>query len=245
MSDPYERIIWSADVPDVPTLLEWLDQLLQLRYVKIDRAFVDANGWGVFAELEDRAVKVFDDAKIIEIPVKLAQVARVHCKKARPWMLNCMAGGVSNYVYGTPAKELDGLKRFADTCHEFDVVSCAVSVLTSKSEEVVLGEFNRTPNDQVFYYAEQLVQAGFDSMVCAPPEAKLLRQEHEFDSLQLVTPGVRPAGAATGDQSRVATPASTIKNGADYLVIGRPITNGQGTPAENLAAIAEEIAAVP
>ena len=244
MSDPYEQIIWSADVLDVPALLEWLDQLPLLRYIKIDRAFVDANGWSVFAELEERGIEVFDDAKIIEIPSKLEQIAQTHCQKARPWMLNCMAGGLSNANYELSSKDLDGLKRFADTCHTHSVNPCAVSVLTSKSPEVVLDEFSREVSDQVLFYAEQLVLAEFTHMVCSPLEAKVLRQNHLFDGLKLVTPGVRPAATDKGDQSRVATPSGAIQDGSNYLVIGRPITKEPGTPAENLAAIAEEVASV-
>ncbi|MBH2007539.1 orotidine 5'-phosphate decarboxylase [Candidatus Saccharibacteria bacterium] len=240
MSDPYERIIWSADVHDVPTLLEWLDELPRLRYVKIDRAFVDANGWGVFAELEERGIKVFDDAKIIEIPSKLEQIAQTHCQKAQPWMLNCMAGAISNGNHRDNNRELDGLKRFADMCHIHDVAPCAVSVLTSKSPTIVSEEFGcEEVHEAVLYYTEHLERAGFTHMVCSPPVAAWLQIYKT--NLKLVTPGVRPSGARKGDQNQVDTPAGAIQNGSNYLVIGRPITEGPGTPAENLAAIAEEI----
>lgn len=244
-SNPYEKIIWSADVKNVATLLEWLDQMPELRYVKIDRAFVDDNGWDVFGELENRRVKVFDDAKISEIPIKLAAVAAIHIRRARPWMLNCMATSLSNADFNQDSLNWDGLKLFAKTCLENDVRPCAVTVLTSKTPEVIANEFNgRTSTDQVLYYVEQLRAAGFTDVVCSPQEAAAIRKDSHFDSMRLNTPGVRPVSSDAGDQARIMTPAMALAAGADRLVIGRPITNGPGTPAENLAAIAQEIDAL-
>lgn len=245
MSNPYEHIIWSADAPNVSTLLHWIDLMPNLRCIKIDRAFIDANGWEVFKWLRRRDILVFDDAKIVEIPVKLEEIAKIHCTNASPWMLNCMAGSASSFDYSQGSATMDGLKRFADTCHSYDVAPCAVSVLTSKSQEVVANEFNgRDSIEQVQFYAEQLVNAGFTHMVCSPQETAAIRKDSFFDSLQLVTPGIRLADSAADDHNRIATPAGAIVNGSNYLVIGRPITQGVGTPAQNLAAIAEEVAGV-
>ena len=129
-------------------------------------------------------------------------------------------------VFDVDKGELDGLKRFSDVCHRHDVIPCAVTVLTSKTEEVVYDEFNqRFPRDQVLWYAEQLLKAGFGAMVCSPKEAQAIRKMREFDGIQLFTPGVRPAGSDRGSQARFTTPAEAISNGSDYLVIGGPITN--------------------
>lgn len=244
-NNPYDRIIWSADVTDVATLEGWLDQLPELRLIKIDRLFVDLNGWNVFDVLRERGLQVFLDAKSVEIPVKLEGLARAHTRKARPWMLNCMAGGLSNANYELGTEELDGLKRFADACLAEGTLPCAVTVLTSKSMFVVANEFNgRTPTDQVLHYAEELAKAGFTDVVCSPLEAAAIRRDPHFNGLALNTPGIRPAGSAAGDQARVGTPAGALRSGVNRLVIGRPITNGPGTPAENLAAIADEISPV-
>lgn len=242
--DPYERIIWSADVANQIELFIQLEKMPKLRAIKIDAAFVEENGWDVFSGLRCFPnVRVFDDAKLIEIPSKLEKRAEVHCRKAQPWMLNCMAGGVSNLNFGASQGELDGLRRFADVCADAGVHSCAVSVLTSKSDMTVANEFcGRSSMDQVVFYAERLVQAGITHLVCSPKEAVMIKKMWP-NELQLVTPGVRPAGNAPSDQARIATPGSAIQNGSDYLVIGRPITEGRGTPAENLDAIAAEIAA--
>ena len=224
--DPYERIVWSADVPNMLTLLVLLEEMPQLTWVKLDRLFFERNGWSAYLALYALGKKVFDDAKLIEVPHKLEELAENRCKQARPAMLNCMAHAISNGNYDVDKGELDGLKRFSDVCHRHDVIPCAVTVLTSKTEEVVYDEFNqRFPRDQVLWYAEQLLKAGFGAMVCSPKEAQAIRKMREFDGIQLFTPGVRPAGSDRGSQARFTTPAEAISNGSDYLVIGGPITN--------------------
>jgi orotidine-5'-phosphate decarboxylase len=85
------------------------------------------------------------------------------------------------------------------------------------------------------------LEAGADGLVCAPPEVALIRAAHGASPL-LVVPGVRPAGSARGDQTRVATPADTAAAGANWLVIGRPITAAPD-PAAAAAAIAAEMPA--
>jgi orotidine-5'-phosphate decarboxylase len=82
-------------------------------------------------------------------------------------------------------------------------------------------------------------QAGLDGVVCSPREAAAVRGA-SGPGFVLVTPGVRPAGSATGDQKRTATPAQALAAGADYLVIGRPIT-GAADPLEAVAAIEREL----
>ncbi|TXG77890.1 hypothetical protein E6P97_00715 [Patescibacteria group bacterium] len=242
-AEAYESICWSADVDSPEKLLATVDRMPKLRVIKIDRQFVDDHGWEIFDELRDRDLKVFDDAKIIEIPVKLAGVAAVHVRKARPWMLNCMAGGLSNrrWTKREEKDELDGLKRFADVCHEAGVRPCGVTVLTSKDDDTVIAEFGRPSIDQVLFYVGMLNAAGFTDVVCSPNEVAAIRQELAFAELDLNTPGIRPEGAANQDQARVGTPKGTLAIGANRLVIGRPLTNGD--PAENLDNIVAEILA--
>jgi orotidine-5'-phosphate decarboxylase len=157
----YERIIWSADVGDEAAVMERVNLLPDLRIVKIDRLFVDRNGFGVMDHLRGHGLKVFDDAKIVEIPSKLEAIAKVHLRH-RPWMLNCMAGCLSSGEMSRQAErdEQDGLKRFADACHEAGTKPCIVTVLTSKRDNIVDDEFNgRTAIDQVFYYVDAALTA--------------------------------------------------------------------------------------
>jgi orotidine-5'-phosphate decarboxylase len=89
--------------------------------------------------------------------------------------------------------------------------------------------------------ARQAAELGIDGLVCSAEEAAALRKIVS-PSMALVTPGIRPAGAATGDQKRIMTPARAIAAGADYLVVGRPITEA-ADPKAAAEAIAAEIAA--
>lgn len=240
--DPVERIIWSADVSDEETLMGHLDRMPDLKVVKIDRLFVTDVGLGVIDRLNERGIQVFDDAKIIEIPSKTVGIAKKHLAH-KPWMLNCMAGVQSSglLTHEDPEK-VDGLKRFADACHEAGTKPCAVTVLTSKTGDVVGSEFNgRDSMEQVLYYVEALLECGFTDVVCSPKELPAIRAEGRFDSLDLNTPGIRPAGSDAGDQARADTPEGALAAGATRLVIGRPITTGD--PAENLKNIVASITA--
>ena len=117
----------------------------------------------------------------------------------------------------------------------------AVTVLTSY-DDIDLAESGYTTNVEalVARRAQQAQDIGVDGLVCSPEEASPLRLV-VGNSMLFVTPGVRPAGAAHGDQKRVATPGQAIAAGADYLVVGRPIT-AASDPKATAQAIVDEIA---
>lgn len=239
----HDHIIWSADVPDWLVLRGRLADARKLRYVKIDRAFVERERVADFAVLTDEfGVQIFYDAKYVEIPVKLEELARIGVAK-RPWMVNCMAGGLSNGASEAEKRDhLDGLKRFADVCHEASVRACAVTVLTSKTPTIVEAEFNgRNSMEQVLYYVERLLEFGFTDVVCSPDEVPAIRAESRFDALDLDTPGIRRKGTDARDQARVNTPEAALAAGSTRLVIGSNLTDGN--LAENYEALVAEILA--
>jgi orotidine-5'-phosphate decarboxylase len=149
-------------------------------------------------------------------------------------MLNIMAGSLSSgFPDHQSLKKVDALKRFADSCRNYGTRPCAVTVLTSKTEEIALEEFNKTAKEQVLYYAGKLIEFGFTDIVCSPLEIKIIRQEFsdklisflgESHPIQLNTPGVKLPQSNKEDQARVMTPREAIEAGADRLVIGRDIT---------------------
>ena len=102
--------------------------------------------------------------------------------------------------------------------------------------------FSAPPREMVLRLATLARQAGMDGVVCSAEEVTALRQ-HLGTGFRLVTPGIRPAGTEHSDQQRVATPAAAIRNGADYLVIGRPITQAPD-PLQALTAIEAELAGI-
>ncbi|MGF1542957.1 MAG: orotidine-5'-phosphate decarboxylase [Parvularculaceae bacterium] len=118
----------------------------------------------------------------------------------------------------------------------------AVTVLTSHDEASLATSGIRMPiRDLVLKRAEVAAEAGADGVVASPQEARAIRARCG-DRLTIVTPGVRPVGAPRHDQARPATPAEAVANGADYLVVGRPIT-GVDDPLAAARSIAAEIAA--
>jgi orotidine-5'-phosphate decarboxylase len=116
----------------------------------------------------------------------------------------------------------------------------AVTILTSMDENSLkkIG-LHDTMSSQVLRLARLAKEAGLDGVVASPAEAKLIREDIGPDFL-IVTPGVRPAWAAVNDQKRIATPASTIKAGADFIVVGRPITDAKD-PAEAAREVLKEM----
>ena len=243
----YDRLIWSADVNDVPTIIDGWSRIPDLRLAKLDRLFIDRNGRSSINAVSDAGLRVFADTKFVEIPSKLEALAELYCRENRPWMLNCMAGCVSTGVFEIAgAGELDGLKRFADVCHTFGVLPCAVSVLTSKDDDEPLSEFaeqtlvqlefgGRSAIEQVLVYADLVQRAGFTDLVCSPQEVAAIRSDSRFDGLDLNTPSIRMPGSAPDDQARTATPSDALRRGATRLVVGRPLT--KGNIAANFASI--------
>jgi orotidine-5'-phosphate decarboxylase len=221
--DAREHVIWSADVSEIE-LREYMNGGLPIKLIKIDRAGLTAMGMEIIDEVKDHGYEVFADAKIIEVPSKVMALAKQHLEY-KPWMLNVMAGACSNGNYFLDTKEYDVLKQFADACLKVGTFPCAVSVLTSKTEELTKLEFGKTSVDQVTFYADQLVKAGFTHMVCSPLEIEAVRKEFG-KKIKLVTPGVRLPGGNTHDQQRVDTPLAALQKGASYVVIGRELTRG-------------------
>ncbi|HSC82572.1 MAG TPA: orotidine 5'-phosphate decarboxylase / HUMPS family protein, partial [Pseudomonas sp.] len=114
-----------------------------------------------------------------------------------------------------------------------------VTVLTSMEQEDLAGlGLDIAPQAQVLRLAGLAAQAGMDGLVCSAQEAPALKAAQP--ALQLVTPGIRPAGSAADDQRRILTPADALKAGSDYLVIGRPISQA-ADPAKALAEIVAEL----
>jgi orotidine-5'-phosphate decarboxylase len=116
----------------------------------------------------------------------------------------------------------------------------AVTILTSMDEMALKkAGISDTMDDEVLTLARLAKEAGLDGVVASPSEIKLLRREFDKDFL-IITPGVRPEWAATGDQKRIATPAQAIADGASFIVVGRPVTEAED-PREAAKKILREI----
>jgi orotidine-5'-phosphate decarboxylase len=201
--------------------------------LKLGLEFFVANGPQTVARIA-RHKPLFLDLKFHDIPNTVAGAVRSACA-LRPAMLTIHASG------GAPM--IEAARRAAeDAAGDDRPAILAVTVLTSTSA-ATLAETGVAggPAQQVLRLARLALEAGADGLVCAPPEVALIRAAHGASPL-LVVPGVRPAGSARGDQTRVATPAEAAAAGASWLVIGRPITAAPD-PAAAAAAIAAEMSA--
>lgn len=105
-----------------------------------------------------------------------------------------------------------------------EAIVLAVTVLTSLKEDRVKAIFGSTSKEKVLQFAKDAKTAGCDGIICSPKELEFLKQEKTLNDLIKVTPGVRPTWASKDDQSRSTTPKEALNMGANYLVIGRPIT---------------------
>lgn len=177
-------------------------------------------------------VKIFYDAKFHDIPNTVAGAVRASVKN-NVWMVNVHAGG-----------GLAMMKAAADAARKDNPnppLVIAVTVLTSIDENALHNELGveRTAEEQVVSLAKLAREAGCDGVVASPKETAAIRKACGPDFV-IVTPGVRPAGASVDDQKRVMTPSQALDQGADYLVIGRPIT-AASDPAAAAKSILEEL----
>ncbi len=176
---------------------------------------------------------VFLDLKLHDIPNTVAGAVRA-VLPLRPAMLTLHAAG--------GAAMLQAARQAAEAAGGARPILLAVTVLTSLSEAALLDTgIAGDARAQVLRLARLALAAGADGLVCAPAEVATLRQEFGAGPV-LVVPGVRPQGADAGDQSRVATPRAAAAAGADWVVVGRPITRA-ADPAAAAAAIAGEVRA--
>jgi orotidine-5'-phosphate decarboxylase len=174
---------------------------------------------------------VFLDLKLHDIPNTVAGAVRA-LLPLRPAMLTLhAAGGAAMLRAARDAAEAAGAAR---------PVLLAVTVLTSL-DAGALAETGAAdaPEAQALRLARLAVENGADGLVCSPREAAAVRGALGAAPL-LVVPGVRPAGSAAGDQARTATPAEAVAAGADWIVLGRPLT-GAPDPAAAAAAVAAEL----
>ncbi len=221
-----ERIIFALDFADPKTALAYVERLDdQIKFFKVGLQLFLAGGWLVVDTIVRRGSRVMLDLKFHDIP------ATVQLAVAR--LADHGITFATVHGYG-PVVE-------AALAADSGVGILAVTVLTSMgSEEIAELHYPGTVEDLVVERAQKALALGCHGLVCSAREAARLRREcgHDF---AMVTPGIRPAGASANDQQRIATPGRAIADGADYLVIGRPIRDADD-PAAAISAIQQEIA---
>ena len=237
LQDPRDRLIVALDVDSLAQaerLAERLDGLV--RRFKIGSQLFTAGGPAVVKAIQKRGAEVFLDLKFHDIPNTVAGAARAAARLG-VFMFNVHAAGGLAMMRAAA----DGAAAAAATLSVRRPLAIAVTVLTSLDRAALHRELGvaSSVEDHVLRLSELAREAGLDGTVASPVEIAAIRRSLGA-AWVIVTPGVRPAGSAADDQSRVATPGAAARAGAHYLVVGRPII-GAPDPAAAAAAILEEM----
>lgn len=228
-SDP--KIIVALDFPSQSAALRLVEQLSpELCRLKVGKELFTRAGPALVERLMGNGFEVFLDLKFHDIP-NTAAAACAAAADLGVWMINVHAAGGRRMMQAARERLESVAQR---------PLLIGVTVLTSMAQQDLAEIGLRgAPEENVLRLAMLAREAGLDGVVCSAQEARGLKQALG-ESFILVTPGVRPAFAATDDQRRVMTPADALAAGSDYLVIGRPIT-AAADPLQALRAIGEEI----
>ena len=228
-----EHLIVALDVPGAPEALALADRLeCACRWVKVGLELFVAAGPAVLEPLLRRGYSIFLDLKFHDIPNTVAGAVRSAAGLG--------VGMMTVHASGGPAMLAAAKAALAGATNPPELL--AVTVLTSMDQpQCSAVGLSRKPREQVELLAKTGIEAGMHGFVCSPEEVETLRGLTGPDGV-LVIPGIRPAGAAAGDQKRIATPAEALRKGASYLVVGRPITQASN-PAQAAQAIVAEMSA--
>jgi len=230
-----DRLIVALDVPERERALELVALLHDCcGMFKIGLEPFCNFGPSFVEEIQQRGGRVFLDLKFHDIPRTVAQAGRAAARLGVE-MFNVHAAG---------GREM--MKAVVDAVREESAGKnppkiLAVTVLTSLGAEELHRDLgiNRSPLEQVIFWAEQAEECGLSGVVASPVEITAIRQ-HCGGNFLIVTPGIRPAGAGAGDQKRISTPADAVKAGVDYIVVGRPIVQAPD-PRQAALEIVEEM----
>jgi orotidine-5'-phosphate decarboxylase len=223
-----DRLILPLDFPDVASAEAMVERLGDsVSFYKIGYQLGYAGGLPMIGRLVAAGKKVFADFKLHDIGNTVARGVESMAKSGATFLT----------VHAYPQTMKAAVEGRAGS----NLKILAVTVLTSYDDgDLHAAGYRLGVTDLVEARAQQAQVLGIDGIVCSPEEAASLRKivGHQ---MHLVTPGIRPAGSATDDQKRIMTPARAIAAGADYLVVGRPIT-GAADPRAAAEAVVAEIA---
>lgn len=228
----YNPIICAVDTTDVEKARE-LARMLEgsVGALKLGLEFFTANGAAGVRRVTSPQSPIFLDLKFHDIPNTVAGAIRATAGIDSFMMTVHTQGGRAMLRAAA-----DASMQVAEATGQARPLVVAVTVLTSlEQQDLPAIGVDHSVSDHVKLLADLAQRTGLDGVVCSPWEIALLR-EHCGPDFKLVVPGIRPEGADKGDQKRTMTPREALERGADYLVIGRPIT-----AADNPRAAAEQI----
>ncbi|WP_406646551.1 orotidine-5'-phosphate decarboxylase [Aliisedimentitalea scapharcae] len=228
-----DRLIVALDVPDALSGLKLAEQLGDcVSFYKIGLGMLTGGGLALANELkQEKGKRIFLDMKLFDIGATVENAVRGLAQFDLDFLT----------VHGDPHVVRAAKEGAADK----DLKILAVTILTSLDRADLDAGLIKPGDVQelVLERAARAFEAGADGIIASPQEAALIRALPASKGRLIVTPGVRPAGADLGDQKRVATPASAIADGADHIVVGRPIWKSP-TPRDAAMAILDELKTV-
>lgn len=228
-----DRLIVAMDVPNALEGLKLAEQLGDaVSFYKIGLGMLTGGGLALANELkQEQGKRIFLDMKLFDIGATVENAVRGLAQFDLDFLT----------VHGDPYV----VRAAKEGAAGKDLKILAVTILTSLDRQDLDTALIKdgAVQDLVLERAGNALAAGADGVIASPQEAALIRALPEAEGKLIVTPGVRPAGAALGDQKRVATPASAISGGADHIVVGRPVWQAE-SPRAAAEAILAELAAL-
>jgi len=228
---PQERIIVPLDVPDLESAIALVESLPDVTFWKVGLELFVSAGTPILDYLKQQDKRIFLDLKFHDIPNTIAGA----CRSAIKYEVDLLT------LHASAGKQALQMAVEAKQKTDFSTELIAVTLLTSISSRQLALEL-KVPLELPEYILQMAVlaqESGLDGAVCSPQEATELRRVCG-ENFTLVCPGVRPHFSQKGDQKRVMTPQTALQAGADYLVIGRPITQAEN-PAIAWQKICQEI----
>lgn len=227
--NPRDRLIVALDVDNMERARVLVDELgPHVGMFKVGKELFTAEGPQIVRSIVEGGGRVFLDLKFHDIPNTVAKAVGAAAQLGAFFVTLHVAGGRAMLEAAASALPAEGTQLLG------------VTVLTSHTDATLAETGMRgTVVDTVRQLTRLAHESGIDGVVCSPHEIPLIR-EIAGDDLVIVTPGIRPRGAAKGDQARVTTPGEALRLGCDYIVVGRPITEA-ASPSDAARAIVDEL----
>jgi len=231
------KIIIALDVKNRDEARKVLESLPEARIFKVGLELFTAEGPAMIELVKSYGKEVFLDLKLHDIPNTVAGAVSSAVRHGISMLTLHTSGGREMM-----SKAVESARETAEKEGKPVPLLLGVTVLTSLSDSDLeeIG-YRLDSKNQVLRLARLAVDSGLQAIVCSPQEIELLRSELGSE-IKLITPGIRPAWAEAQDQKRIMTPAEAISKGADFLVIGRPITQAP-VPQEAFSRVVEELKA--
>lgn len=223
---PEDRIIVALDC-DMSTALDVAETLAgRAKWLKVGMTLYYAQGPRIVYDLKEMGYQIFLDLKFFDIPHQVRGAAASATRNGADMITMHALGGADMM-----RAALEGAQAATEDFGLDMPATLGITVLTSMNDATLSScGIERSMQDQVLAMANLARDCGLTGVVASPQEARVLREQLGSEAY-IVTPGVRPAGADAGDQSRIATPAQAFAAGASHIVVGRPITEA-ANPAQ-------------